>query len=102
MSEQFNGPPYSCSLQKQINQFLAYFNTSILISNLTHSVIGVRRTVRDNFNVLTGCRQNYYECQKYMKRFGTFVRCYEFWWSLAGLQARRQMCRGKWREIPRS
>jgi hypothetical protein len=31
-SEQFCGPPYSCPLRKQIYHFLAYFNTSILIS----------------------------------------------------------------------
>ena len=30
-----------------------------------------------------------------MKRFGTMVLCYEFWWSLAGLQARRQKVQGK-------
>ena len=30
-----------------------------------------------------------------MERFGILVLCYEFDWSLAELQARRQMCREK-------
>ena len=45
-----------------------------------------RRTVHDHFNV-----QNYQECHKYMKRFGTLVLCYEFGQPLAGLQVRRQL-----------
>ena len=39
--------------------FVAYFNTIIFTCNLTCSIIGVGRTVRDHFNVQTGCRQNY-------------------------------------------
>ena len=34
--------------------FVAYFNSSILMCNLTRSIIGVRRTVLDHM-----CRQNY-------------------------------------------
>ena len=55
-SEQIRGPPYPCSLRKQIYNFsVAYFNTSMLICNLARSIIGVRYTVREHFNVQTGC-----------------------------------------------
>ena len=39
--------------------FVAQINTSILICNLARSIISARRTVRDHFNVQTGCPQNY-------------------------------------------
>ena len=64
-----------------------------MLCNLARSIIGVRRILRIHFNVQTGCRENYQVCHKYMKRFGTLVLCYEFGWSLAGLQALRQMWR---------
>ena len=38
---------------------LAYFNSSIFICDSASSIIGARRTVRDQFNVQTGCQQNY-------------------------------------------
>ena len=50
--------------------------------------------VRDHFNVQTGASAGLLQCHKYIKRFGTLVLSYEFGWSLAGLQARRQ-CREK-------
>ena len=74
--------------------FVPYFNASILLCNLVRSIIGLRRTVRDHFSVQAGCRQKLLR-MKYMKSFGILFLCYEFGWSLAGLQARCQMGRGK-------
>ena len=47
--------------------FVTYFNNSIIICILTRSIIGVRRTGRDHFNVQNGCKQNYEESHKYKK-----------------------------------
>ena len=35
------------------------FNTNIIICNLARPIIGIWRTVRNHFNMQTGCRQNY-------------------------------------------